>query len=94
MPVLRTPCVCTSTTRVPAVRLFGGVEDKPTVGRIRLFFRTCHLIVGVTFVRDYKVMRRSTTNTMGRVDASLTGLSSGEHTVRTSRPYVEQRSVG
>ena len=49
--------------------------------------------VGVTLVRDHKAVCRSSTNAMERADAALTGLSNGENTLRTRRPFVEQRSV-
>ena len=38
-------------------------------------------------------MCRSSTNATKRTDAALTGLCNGEHTLRTRRRHVEQRSV-
>ena len=51
--------LCSSTTCVPSVLFDGVMEDKPSGGRIGWFSYTCHFIVGVTLVGDYKVLRRS-----------------------------------
>ena len=46
-------------------------------------------IVGVTLVEDYKAMHRTNTKVKRQVDTALSGLSDGEHTLRTRRVFVE-----
>ena len=49
--------------------------------------------VGVALVGDYKAMCRSSTNAMGRADAALTGLSNGEHTLRTHTSTIHRAAL-
>ena len=51
-------------------------------------------ILGVALVGEYKATHATNTNTKRQVDANLSGLSVGGHTLRTRRRFADQRSLG